>query len=110
MAGTFVISTRSNGQFRFNLKAGNGQVIPGSQGYADKGGGKGIASVRSDSGDDGRYERNTSANGKWYFNLVAGNGQVVGTRGMYESESGRDNGIASVKNHAADATVVDETA
>ena len=32
MAGKFVISKRSNGDFQFNLKAGNGQVILASQG------------------------------------------------------------------------------
>ena len=110
MAGKFTISKRSNGDFQFNLKAGNGQVILASQGYADKAGCKnGIDSVRKNSPDDGRYERKTSSNGKWFFNLLAGNGQVVGTSEMYESEAGRENGIASVKTNAADATTVDET-
>ena len=110
MSGKFVISKRSNGDFQFNLKAGNGQVILASQGYADKAGCKnGIDSVRKNSPDDGRYERKTSGNGKWFFNLLAGNGQVVGTSEMYESEAGRENGIASVKANAADATTVDET-
>ena len=40
--------------------AGNGQVILASQGYADKAGCKnGIESVKKNSPDDGRYERNT---------------------------------------------------
>lgn len=111
MAGKFVISKRSNGDFQFNLKAGNGQVILASQGYADKGGCRnGIESVKKNSPDDARYERKTSSNGKWFFNLLAGNSQVIGTSEMYESEASRENGIASVKTHAPDATVVDETA
>lgn len=111
MAGKFVIGKRGNGDFQFNLKAGNGQVILSSQGYADKSGCRsGIDSVKKNSTDDTRYERKLSINNKFYFTLLAGNGQVIGTSEMYESESGRDNGIDSVKNHAGDAQVVDETA
>lgn len=111
MAGKFVIGKRSNGEFQFNLKAGNGQVILASQGYADKAGCRnGIESVRKNSTDDGRFERKTSSNGKPFFNLLAANGQVVGTSEMYESEASRDNGIASVKANAPDADLVDETA
>ena len=36
MAGKFVISKRSNGDFQFNLKAGNGQVIGQSQMYSSE--------------------------------------------------------------------------
>ncbi len=110
MAGKFVIGKRNNGDFQFNLKAGNGQVILSSQGYADKSGCKnGIDSVKKNSTDDGRYERKLSTNNKFYFNLLAGNGQVIGTSEMYESESSRDNGIDSVKGNAPDAQVVDES-
>ena len=111
MAGKFVISKRSNGEFQFNLKAGNGQVILASQGYSDKAGTKnGIESVRKNGADDGKFERKTSSNGKPFFNLLAGNGQVIGSSEMYESEASRENGIESVKKNAPDATVDDETA
>lgn len=111
MAGKFVIGKRGNGDFQFNLKAGNGQVILTSQGYADKSGCRnGIDSVKKNSTDDARYERKVSSNQKFFFNLLAGNGQVIGTSEMYESEASRDNGIASVKSNAPDAQVVDETA
>lgn len=110
MAGTFVISTRSNGDIQFNLKAGNGQVILSSQGYADKAGcSNGIASVKKNSQDDGRYERKTSSNGKPYFTLLAGNGQVIGSSELYESQASCEKGIASVKAHAPDARVDDQT-
>ncbi|HAD15096.1 MAG TPA: hypothetical protein DCF33_21950 [Saprospirales bacterium] len=109
--GKFVISTRSNGEFQFNLKAGNGQVILSSEGYSAKAACmNGVDSVRNNSGDDNRYDRKESSNGKFYFNLKAGNGQVIGSSQMYESEAGRDNGIESVKTNAPDATVDDETA
>ncbi len=108
--GTFVISKRKNGEFQFNLKAGNGQIILTSEGYTTKANCiNGIESVKKNSVDDARYERKTSSNGKFYFNLKATNGQIIGTSEMYESESGRENGIESVKKNAPDADIQDET-
>jgi hypothetical protein len=108
--GKFVISTRNNGDFQFNLLADNNQVILTSQGYASKASCEnGIESVRTNSADDNRFERLTASNGKFYFNLKASNGQVVGSSQMYESASGRDNGIDSVKRNAPTATVDDQT-
>jgi uncharacterized protein YegP (UPF0339 family) len=107
--GKFVITKRSNNEFQFNLKASNGQFILTSEGYATKAGCEnGIASVKSNSTDDGKYDLMTSADGKFYFNLKATNGQVIGSSQMYESESTRSIGIASVKSNAPDATVEEE--
>jgi hypothetical protein len=108
--GKFVISLRKDGEFQFNLKAGNGQVILSSEGYAAKASClNGIESVRTNSAVEGRFESKESANGKFYFNLKASNGQVVGSSQMYESAASRDNGIESVKTNAPDAEVEDET-
>jgi uncharacterized protein len=108
--GKFVITQRVNGEFQFNLKAGNGQTILASEGYSAKSGCEnGIESVRVNSQDDNKFDRKTSVNGKPYFNLKAGNGQIIGNSEMYESEAARDNGIASVKSNAPDATVDDQT-
>lgn len=47
MAGKFELYTDARGEFRFRLKAGNGEVIAVSQGYSSKSGAKnGIASVQ----------------------------------------------------------------
>ncbi len=109
--GKFVITTRKNGEFQFNLKAGNGQTILSSEGYSAKASCEnGIESVRKNSQDDSKYESKTSANEKYYFNLKAANGQIIGTSEMYESAASRDNGIASVKSNAPDATVDDQSA
>lgn len=105
----FVISKRTNGEFQFNLKAGNGQVILTSEGYTSKANCEnGIASVRKNSEDDEKFEKKTASNGKFFFNLKATNGQVIGSSQMYEAEASRDNGIASVKTNAPEATVVEE--
>lgn len=108
--GKFEITKRKNGEFQFNLKAGNGQVILTSEGYTAKDSCKnGIESVKKNSQLDQRFELKTAKNGKPYFNLKASNGQIIGTSEMYESESSRDNGVASVKKNAPDATVADLT-
>jgi len=109
--GKFVISTRKNGEFQFNLKAGNGEIILASEGYSAKTSAlKGIDSVKRNAADDNRYDRKESKNGKFFFNLKARNGQIIGTSEMYESASGRDKGIESVKRNASDATIDDQTA
>ncbi len=109
--GKFVISKRKNGEFQFNLKASNGQVILASEGYTTKAACKnGIESVMKNSTEDKRFDRKKSKNGKSYFNLKAGNGQIIGTSEMYETEKAMENGIASVGKNAPGAKVEDETA
>ena len=108
--GKFEITTRKNGEFQFNLKAGNGQVILTSEGYSSKSGcTNGIESVKKNAPVDGNYEKKTSSNGKPYFNLKASNGQIIGNSEMYETEASRDNGIESVKKNAPDAEISDLT-
>ena len=109
MAGKFEVYTDKAGEFRFRLKAGNGENILGSEGYKAKAGCmNGIESVKKNAPDDNRYERKETSSGKHMFNLKAGNGEVIGTSQSYESASGRDNGIESVKKNAPDATIVEE--
>jgi len=106
--GKFEITKRKNGEFQFNLKAGNGQIILTSEGYTTKANCQnGIESVKKNSAVDERFDRKESKNNKYYFNLKATNGQIIGSSEMYESTAGRDNGIESVKKNAPDADVVD---
>ena len=106
----FEIYKDKKGEFRFNLKAANGQTILSSQGYSSIGTCEnGIESVRTHSQDDNKYERLTAKNGSPYFNLKAANGQVIGNSEMYSGTSGMENGIASVKKNAPDATVEDNS-
>jgi uncharacterized protein YegP (UPF0339 family) len=108
--GKFVITKRSNGEFQFNLKAGNGQTILASEGYSAKSSCEsGIESVRKNAQDDSKFEKKTSSNGKFHFNLKATNGQIIGSSEMYESTTARDNGIESVKKNAPDAEVNDQS-
>ncbi len=108
--GKFEITTDNSGKFRFNLKAGNGQTILSSQGYASKSGcSNGIESVRKNSQDDARFERKTAKDGSPFFSLKAGNGEIIGSSEMYSSASAMENGIASVKKNAPEASVDDKS-
>jgi uncharacterized protein YegP (UPF0339 family) len=52
MAGKFVITKDKKGEFRFALKAGNGEIIAISEGYTTKSGAQnGIESVRKNAAD-----------------------------------------------------------
>lgn len=106
----FEITKRKNDEFQFNLKASNGEIILSSEGYVAKASCmKGIASVKKNGTDDQRFEKRVSKNGKPFFSLKAQNGQVIGTSEMYENETTRDKGIASVKKNAPIAQIVDLT-
>lgn len=108
MAGQFELKQTENGQFMFNLKAGNGQIILTSQRYQAKDSAKdGIESVRKHAGADTNFERKTSTAGEPYFVLKAANGQVIGQSEMYSSVSAMENGIASVMANAGTAPVVE---
>ena len=105
-----IFQSEKNEKYYFNLKAGNGQIILSSQGYAAKASAKnGIASVQKNCGDDACFERKEAKNGKLHFNLLSTNKQIVGSSQMYASKSGMDNGIASVQTNAPGAEIVDLT-
>lgn len=108
--GKFFITLRKNGEYQFNLKATNGQVILTSEGYTTKAAClNGVESVKKNAPVEARYEVKVAKNGKPFFNLKATNGQVIGASQMYSSERSMKNGIASVMNNAPEAPVIDET-
>ena len=95
MAGKFEISKRAHGEFRFNLKAGNWQVILTSEGCSTKSSYTGGIGAQEQQGRrppraQDRQQRQV------FLNLTATNGQVIGCSRMNADEGGRDNGIASV--------------
>ncbi|MFV2035531.1 MAG: YegP family protein [Halocynthiibacter sp.] len=52
MAGKFEVKMRKDGQFMFNLKASNGEIIATSEAYKKKASAmKGIESVRKNAAD-----------------------------------------------------------
>jgi uncharacterized protein YegP (UPF0339 family) len=106
--GKFEIKTDKSGQFRFNLKAGNGQVILVSEAYTTKAAcEKGIESVRINSQFDKRYDTKTAKDGSPFFNLKAANGQIIAASEMYSSKTSMFKGISSVKKNAPKAKIID---
>ena len=104
----FEITVRKNGEFQFNLKASNGEVILTSEGYTTKAAClNGVESVKKNAVEEKRFEKLVAKNGKPYFSLKATNGQVIGMSQMYASERNRNNGIASVMKNAPIAEIVE---
>ncbi|RAP59661.1 YegP family protein [Oleiagrimonas sp. MCCC 1A03011] len=110
MAGWYELKKSSDGQYMFNLRAGNNEVILTSERYTAKSSAEnGIASVQTNSPKDERYDRRTASDGSPYFVLKAANGEVIGKSEMYSSTSACENGIASVKTNGPTKDVRDKT-
>lgn len=111
MAGKFEIYKDKAGEYRFRLKAGNGQNILGSEGYKSKASCiNGIESVKKNSQNPDRFESSKTASGKWTFRLKASNGQVIGTSQTYSGEAACRNGMESVAKSSNGAPTDDQTA
>lgn len=110
MAARFEIFKDKAGEFRFRLKATNGQIILASEGYKAKTGAQnGIASVKKNSKSSDRFEKKEGKKRKSYFVLKAANHQVVGTSETYETDKACLAGIASVAKNAGAAKIDDLT-
>jgi len=105
----YQIKKTSNDQYRWVLKASNGETLLTSETYISKQGcNAGIESSRVCIADK-NFDKKTSIRNEPYFTQVANNGQVLGTSEMYSSTSARDTGIDAVKRSAPIATVEDLT-
>lgn len=106
MAKFEVYQSGKKNEFRFRLKADNGQTILSSEGYASKAACmNGIESVRKNASDPKRFTKSITPQKQFRFSLVAANNQIIGTSQNYKTESGRDNGIESVMKNAPKAEV-----
>lgn len=120
--GKFVVKETKTG-VKFDLKAGNGEVIATSEVYTTKVACvKGIESVKKNSAvaavedqtvegfateKNPKFEVYTDKAGEFRFRLKATNGQIIATGEGYKSKAGCMNGIESVKKNAVDADIVD---
>ena len=107
----FTLFQGKDGQFYWNLKAGNGEIVGRSEAYKAKQSAKnGIEATIREAAAGTRFSVTEGNGGKWYFNLKAGNGEVICASQGYSSEEGAQKGIEACKRAAAGAEVVDETA
>ncbi len=121
--GKFVIRNTNTG-IKFDLKAGNGEVIATSEVYKSEAACKnGIASVQKNAPvanvenqtvegyaveKHPKFEVYADKAGEYRFRLKATNGQVIATSEGYKALASCMNGIESVKKNAVDADIVKE--
>jgi hypothetical protein len=87
-----------DGQFYFNLLAGNGENVLRSEGYKSQAGrDAGMAAVVAAGVDAKAYEVLLAKNGEYYFNLKAGNGQVIATSETYTRKSSATRAVRTVR-------------
>ena len=121
--GKFVIRKTNTG-IKFDLKAGNGQVIATSEVYTtEEACRKGIASVQKNAPAAGiedqtaegyeavkhpKFEIYADKAGEFRFRLKATNGQIIAVSEGYKAMASCMNGIESVKKNAPEAAIVEE--
>lgn len=121
--GKFVLKETKTG-FKFDLKAGNGEVIATSEVYESKAACEnGIESVIKNApvanvenqtveGYEAmkhpKFEVYADKAGEFRFRLKATNGQVIAVSEGYKALNSCLNGVESVKKNAADSEVVTE--
>ena len=121
--GKFVIRSVPSG-IKFDLKAGNGEVIATSEVYTSMDAcHKGIASVQKNAVAanlenqtvpeyknelNPKFQVYTDKAGEYRFRLTAKNGQVIAVSESYKALASCLNGVESVRKNAPDATIVEE--
>lgn len=121
--GKFVIRKTATG-IKFDLKAGNGEVIATSEVYSSESACRnGIASVQKNAPAAGvedqtvegfaavkhpKFEVYTDKAGEFRFRLKATNGQIIAVGEGYKQKDSCLNGIESIKKNAVDAKIVEE--
>ena len=121
--GKFAIKTVATG-VKFNLKAGNGEIIATSEVYKSLRSCKnGIESVRKNAARANfedqtveepvkekcpKFEMFTDKKGEFRFRLKATNGEIIAASEGYKAKASCLNGIESVKKNAPEAEVVFE--
>ena len=122
MAGKFIITKANNGEFTFNLKASNGEVIlTASETYTTLDAcNSGISSVkknalsqiedqtRGESAAHPKFELYQDKAGEFRFRLKAANGQIIATGEGYKAKASCLNGIKSIVKNAPEADIVVE--
>ncbi|MBR6704973.1 MAG: YegP family protein [Lachnospiraceae bacterium] len=124
--GKFVMGPTKNGGFRFNLKAGNGEIIATSETYnTETACRNGIESIRKNAVEakledqtienfekqtHPKFEVYKDKSGEFRFRLKARNGEIIATGESYKAKASCLNGIDSIRRNAPDSPVIVEEA
>ncbi|MFO0664122.1 MAG: YegP family protein [Polyangiaceae bacterium] len=81
--------TGDDGQYYFNMKGGNGEILLSSEGYSSTAARQtGIDSVKTNGSKRDRYETRMATNGQYYFVLkAAGNNKIIADGETYSSKA-----------------------
>ena len=120
--GKYIVKETNTG-IKFDLKAGNGEVIATSEVYASEAACKnGVESVRKNAPvaavenqtvegyaaeKHPKFEVYTDKAGEFRFRLKATNGQIIATSEGYKAKASCLNGIESVRKNAPEAEVAE---
>ena len=97
-AGKLVFSQQSNGQFRFNLKSGNGSVLLTSEAYTSRTGAiNGALSVLENGVDKAMYELRSTNTG-FVVHLKAANGESISFSEVYATKASATRAVTSCVN------------
>jgi len=92
--GHFDLFLSDSGEYYFNLKAANYEILLSSEGYESRQGAlTGVLSVLNNGGIESRYATKVGADGQYYVTLKAGNGHIIGRTEGYTSAQGAKRGI-----------------
>lgn len=119
--GKFEVKQVKTG-YKFNLKAGNGEIIAVSEVYSSESAClNGIESVRKNAVEapiedqtaagyetlkHPKFEMYLDKAGEYRFRLKARNGEIIATGESYKAKAGCLNGIDSIKRNAPESPVV----
>ncbi len=94
---TFKTFRGLDGQYYFNLTAGNGEIMLQSEGYTSKQSAlKGIESVRKNGAVATSYEINPASNGEYFFDVKAGNHEIIGHGETYKTHAGAEKAVGTL--------------
>jgi uncharacterized protein len=107
--GRFIIKSKDEGGFIFNLEDNNGQIILTSETFMTKESCKdGIDSVQTNCTYYNRYKKGITTNNNHFFLMKTFTGQVIGKSEMFESVYSMEICIESVRRNGISKTIVED--
>ena len=99
----FELFKGTSGKTYFRLRAGNGEIVLSSQGYASKSAAQaGIDSVIENGIDAQRFDRIHAEDGQVRIRLIANNGAIIANGEPYASSANAERAITRITNLLCD--------
>jgi uncharacterized protein len=105
----FELFVGENKQHYFRLRAGNGEIVLGSEGYSSKAAAtNGITSVLANGASEAHYQVSETIAGTYGIRLVAGNGAIIATGESYASKSNATRAVRTIAGLLVDGAPIAE--